>query len=993
MIFRILKHVILVKGGAISMKPSKSRWQYVLMLGLVCFFAFPLNAQKNRPLATDQSPWSFLSTSASRAYEFLKAHPTYNGRGVVIIICDSGVDMGIPGLLQTSTGETKVIDAQDFSGQGDVPLEKGELKSENNQKFIESVLGLRLKNYDKLSLKPVDGKYWIGVFDEERFQNSRVEDINNNGAIDDNFGVLAFKVKEGEEEYWVAYVDTDGDGYIDNEKPLRDYKVKYDTFKFRGGEAEEVDLMTFALNIHPEDKVVSIHFADNPHATHVAGIAAGYRINDQEGLNGIAPGAKIISCKIGNGGLAGASTTTGSMKKAIEYGVNWAKKHPELAVVFNISYGIGSELEGRSEIDRFIDRTLKENEDLVICISNGNEGPGVSTTGTPAASFWAISSGALMPWESARDTYGATLGHDVILPFSSRGGELMKPDLISPGAAMSTVPQYMHYENFWGTSMASPQTAGAVALLLSGAKQENLLIKGALIKRALKYSADELPKYTALDQGNGRVNVVKAFELLREYSRRKEAKQLLDYKITTISPVYPDEEGQTAYWRTNGYFPSEGERQKFIVKAIFPKDKKREEIKRFFRAFNLKATAPWLLLDKRSTYIKADQNAVIPVAYDKTKLTKPGLYVAKVLAYRKTGKGLLPRKAPSNIEFELWNTIIIPYRFDAANRYQQRFSNVKIAPGVVDRYFLLVPPGASGAEIILKPSSNKWCHVRPTLFDPAGHTYATGFYADSKRENIINLTIKSKDISPGIWELDIISDFRNEVTSFYDLRIRFSGFSVEPKTIETINFNLGEVPEGEFFITNLFSEPFIGTVRGTVCGYQKHTHKQVRSDIWTYSFKVGKEIEKVVFDIHMPAESFNLFTDIATNILDATETVVINDGLTYGKKTLTLWNPEPGRYTLKIIAAYTNYELKEKWKFDLTESYYLKDKISISVTKNGSSSFTLYPATKTKLNYTLSKSLTMPPAGYVIFGQIDFRNRYTGNVVSSVPVQFKLGLK
>ena len=51
---------------------------------------------------------------------FLKANPTWDGRGVVIGIFDTGVDPAAAGLATTSTGERKIIDIIDASGSGDV---------------------------------------------------------------------------------------------------------------------------------------------------------------------------------------------------------------------------------------------------------------------------------------------------------------------------------------------------------------------------------------------------------------------------------------------------------------------------------------------------------------------------------------------------------------------------------------------------------------------------------------------------------------------------------------------------------------------------------------------------------------------------------------------------------------------------------------------------------------------------------------------------------
>src|SRR5207248_6696666 len=53
---------------------------------------------------------------------FRAAHPTYDGRGVLIAILDSGIDPNVPGLIVTSTGAPKIIELRDFSTEGRVAL-------------------------------------------------------------------------------------------------------------------------------------------------------------------------------------------------------------------------------------------------------------------------------------------------------------------------------------------------------------------------------------------------------------------------------------------------------------------------------------------------------------------------------------------------------------------------------------------------------------------------------------------------------------------------------------------------------------------------------------------------------------------------------------------------------------------------------------------------------------------------------------------------------
>ncbi|MGH7535957.1 MAG: hypothetical protein ACREMG_10250, partial [Gemmatimonadales bacterium] len=64
----------------------------------------------------------WLPRASLGADRFLRSHPAFDGRGVLIGILDTGIDASVVGLGTTSTGSPKILDLRDFSDEGAVPL-------------------------------------------------------------------------------------------------------------------------------------------------------------------------------------------------------------------------------------------------------------------------------------------------------------------------------------------------------------------------------------------------------------------------------------------------------------------------------------------------------------------------------------------------------------------------------------------------------------------------------------------------------------------------------------------------------------------------------------------------------------------------------------------------------------------------------------------------------------------------------------------------------
>lgn len=80
-----------------------------------------------------------------------------------------------------------------------------------------------------------------------------------------------------------------------------------------------------------------------------------------------------------------------------------------------------------------------------------------------------------------------------------------------------------------GTSVASPVVAGAVTLLASGVLQRGSVINPASMKQALMASARRLPGVNMFEQGHGKLDLLKAYQILSSYQPQ-----------ASLSPSYID---------------------------------------------------------------------------------------------------------------------------------------------------------------------------------------------------------------------------------------------------------------------------------------------------------------------------------------------------------------------------------------------------------------------------------------------------------------------
>lgn len=740
---------------------------------------------------------------------FRAAHPTYDGRGILIAILDSGIDPGVPGLTVTSTGAPKVIELRDFSGEGRIPLTAFTAPSD-----------AELKGAARIGRLTTATTWYRGVFRELPLGRPPASDVNGNGRNTDEFSVIVVKASDG----WVAFLDTNLDGSFEDEMPLHDYRQGREMISL--GRRPITIVANFSEVASEGTPVLDLFFDNSGHGTHVAGIAAGYNLYDVAGFSGVAPGAQVIGLKIANNARGGV-TVHASMMRAIDYASRYAAQR-NLPLVLNMSFGVGNEHEGRAVIDSIVDAFLLSHPDAVFAIAAGNDGPGLSTLGFPGSADLALSVGATFPGVFARPPQpGVPPARDILGWFSSRGGELAKPDIVVPGIAFSTVPRWdTGNEVKVGTSMATPYASGLAASLASALVQEGRRASAVEIVQALRVAARPFGGARAIDEGAGMPVLETAYAWLVG------GHQGSIYEVRAGT-------GVSAAFRRNGFAGAQDSVETFTVRH-----------RAGLRAaqFALRADVPWLEVD--DSIEAAPRLTQIPVTYHRNALVNPGVYVGTVTA-------LNPRDPVAGPLFTLVNTVIIPTDLATKTLFDERRT---IAPSAVQRYFVRVPQLDATLRVTVTVPDSQAQQATVRLYEPNGapaRSAPEDILIGQEDAGSVVITVRAEDLVAGVYELDVIAPPLSAATVTV-------GADLGP-------VSLAAVGDGGSLEASALGTSVTGEVRYRLVGAERTfaisgrglpaESIQVRAPRWARRMEV---------DVQLPPELWDEMTDFSVTAYDST---------------------------------------------------------------------------------------------------------------------------
>ena len=874
----------------------------------------------------------WMPLAATGVTDFLALHPEWNGRGVLIGILDSGIDAGVPGLQRTPNGSPKLLDLRDFSAEGAISLTRLDPNGDSVR-----IGGVALGGMSRVRTLNAVGPWYGGVFRERPLGEMPASDVNGDGDDADSLAVLLTQASDG----WVVLVDSDGDGSLAGERPVHDYLHGRDTFGW--AQPGQPSPLTVAVNITAAAGIpaLDLFFDTSGHGTHVAGIAAGNDLYGVGGFDGVAPGAQLLGLKIANNAHGGV-TVTGSMLTAMDYAIRFAKSR-SIPLVLNMSFGVGNELEGTARMDQIMDSVLAANPDVAIAISAGNDGPGLSTLGFPGSADRALSVGATFPLaflEGAPEDGRP----DPVAYFSSRGGELAKPDIVAPGVAYSTVPRWnTGDERKGGTSMASPYAAGLLALLRSAAVAEKQTPNARQLKQALMVTARPLSGATYLDQGTGTPNIGSAWTWLSE---GREVPEILTRAVG--SP------GSTAAFR---------------VLASPADSVQRFQLERPAGAaplvVTLRTDAPWLVAPSRVQF--GAGTTIVDLRYHVRQLTSPGAHVGVV-----TGWGPDTLAGPL---FRLVNTVLVPVPADTS------LGPVALDAGATERMFFAVDSGRP-FSVRMTTSADS-----PTLLGalhaPAGRPGPDENVVGAGPGAPAEFVVDAAEAEQGLWEADALGS--PVAPGGVSMTVRTSpariGLTRNPKGVELSLANRSRAAA-----TLQVGAALVGAERGALV-------PGLGSREESFTFEAPAWAVELVIDAGMPVEAWSRFTDFAVTLYDAAGRIVAEEPMNYSDVRLRTELPESvarQALTLRLTPAFADSTDAGAWILNLRIRLFAAEPLVLDLMgSEASRTLTLAPGGAGLALFQMPASPWPLPDGFFPLGQgvvMNGDDRWTRTAGLPVPI-------
>lgn len=476
----------------------------------------------DRPLSNRYSPLGDL-----RAIEFREENPTFDGRGVTIAQIDMFPDMLLPELQTAySLDGRPVPKIEVYRNVLDPEIEDDGRWLEMDD-MVEAVGG-SFTYHNSVYAAPRNGIFRIALFDESKADSAGIFgfqgldlDVNRDGNPEGSSRFFAVLWDESTGDVWV---DTDQDLDLADEAALGEYdeRSEFGVFGTDDPDTPVRESVGFGVQINADENRIALNLGIARHGTLVVGASVGSR-GENGRLDGVAPGARLAA--VGEGGSAYGQTEATIAAAA----------HPSVDVIYfeqssNITHNYLLR-DGRLVPSVIADRLVERYGPSIL--SPTHNFPVLGAIDDIVMGRGVIGVGGHEGKDNFFMNHGVRVQHDDNLlitgGYGPMGDGTLKPDIISPSNYVSTAQGFVDgraiaglfelppgYTIAGGTSTATPTAAGAVALLISAARQSGMEVDPHAIKYAVTRGARYVPNIAAYKQGNGVISVAGAWAILKE---------------------------------------------------------------------------------------------------------------------------------------------------------------------------------------------------------------------------------------------------------------------------------------------------------------------------------------------------------------------------------------------------------------------------------------------------------------------------------------------